>query len=110
MPKKLTTEEWIERAKTRHGDRYDYSKSVYTGSKDKITITCKEHGDFEVLAQMHVTRGDGCPRCSSIAKVGKLRLTNEEFISRLYSIFGEKYDYSKVDYVDIQTKICISSI
>lgn len=98
MPKKLTTEEWIERAKTRHGDRYDYSKSVYTGSKDKITITCKEHGDFEVLAQMHVTRGDGCPRCSSIAKGGKLRLTNEEFISRLYSIFGDKYDYSKVEY------------
>lgn len=51
MPKKLTTEEWIARAKEKHGDKYDYSKSIYTGSQNKITVTCPEHGDFEVIAQ-----------------------------------------------------------
>lgn len=30
MPKKLTTEEWINKARIKHGDKYDYSKSVYT--------------------------------------------------------------------------------
>jgi hypothetical protein len=98
MPKKLTTEEWIARAKEKHGDKYDYSKSIYTGSQNKITVTCPEHGDFEVIAQMHVRRGDGCHKCASLAKSTKLRLSNEEFINRLYNTFGDKYDYSKVRY------------
>lgn len=46
MPKKLTTEEWIARAKEKHGDKYDYSKSIYTGSQNKITVTCPEHNTF----------------------------------------------------------------
>ena len=25
MPKKLTTEEWINKARIKHGDKYDYS-------------------------------------------------------------------------------------
>lgn len=41
MPKKLTTEEWINKARIKHGDKYDYSKSVYTGSRDRIIITCQ---------------------------------------------------------------------
>lgn len=98
MPKKLTTEEWVEKAKIKHGNKYDYSKSVYTGSRDKIIITCPEHGDFEISAQLHISRGDGCPKCASIAKSKKFKLSNEEFLNRLYNIFGDRYDYSKVEY------------
>lgn len=46
MPKKLTTEEWINKARIKHGDKYDYSKSVYTGSRDRIIITCPKHNTF----------------------------------------------------------------
>ena len=52
MPKKLTTEEWINKARIKHGDKYDYSKSVYTGSRDRIIITCPKHGDFIPLYQI----------------------------------------------------------
>lgn len=31
MPKKLTTEEWINKARIKHGDNYDYSKVKYNG-------------------------------------------------------------------------------
>ena len=41
------TQVFIEKARVKHGDRYDYSKVVYVRSKDKVIITCKEHGDFE---------------------------------------------------------------
>lgn len=98
MPKKLTTEEWINKARIKHGDKYDYSKSVYTGSRDRIIITCPKHGDFTAISGLHISRGDGCPECASLAKSSKLSLSNEEFINRLRDMFGDNYDYSKVKY------------
>ena len=35
------------------------------------------------------------------------KLTTEEFIKRVREIHGDKYDYSKVKYVNNRTKICI---
>ncbi len=47
MPNKLTTEEFIRRAREKHGDdKYDYSKSVYEGSAKKLIIICFEHAEF----------------------------------------------------------------
>jgi len=42
----MTTEEFIKKAKKVHGDKYDYSKSVYTGYNNKITIICPIHGEY----------------------------------------------------------------
>ncbi|WP_340375900.1 hypothetical protein U5640_12535 [Streptomyces sp. SS7] len=58
----LTTEEWIERAYEIHGDRYDYGQVVYVRGRDKVQITCREHGDFEQQAASHLF-GCGCPAC-----------------------------------------------
>ena len=46
MPKKLTKEEFIRRARKTHGDKYDYSKVVYKNSEEKVCIVCHKHGDF----------------------------------------------------------------
>lgn len=46
MPKKLTTEEWVAKARAVHGDRYDYSKVEYINGKTKVCIICPEHGEF----------------------------------------------------------------
>ena len=35
------------------------------------------------------------------------RLTVEEFISRAKNLYGDKYDYSKVEYKNTETKVCI---
>lgn len=45
MPKRLTTEEFIAKAKAVHGDKYDYSKSNYESSMTKLIIICKAHGE-----------------------------------------------------------------
>ena len=63
--KKLTTEEFIEKAKRKHGDRYDYSKVDYKDSHSKITIICKKHGEFLQLPTHHLCYGHDCPRCNS---------------------------------------------
>ena len=60
---KLTTDEFIERAVSVHGNRYDYSSSVYRGSALKITIRCKKHGEFNQKASHHLS-GHNCSKCS----------------------------------------------
>lgn len=60
---KLTTEEFIKKAKKVHGDKYDYSKSIYEGTKIPIKIICPKHGEFNQAPNDHLN-GKGCPKCS----------------------------------------------
>lgn len=62
MPKRVTSEEYFCRVRAIHGDRYDYSKSVYFNMHSKIEIICPEHGVFWQSAQAHL-KGQGCPVC-----------------------------------------------
>jgi len=59
---KKNTNEYIELVKKVHGDKYDYSKTLFKKAKDKIIITCKTHGDFYQEAYCH-SIGVGCPIC-----------------------------------------------
>ncbi|MCL2312944.1 MAG: hypothetical protein FWC41_10755 [Firmicutes bacterium] len=101
--KKLTRENFIEKAKSVHGEKYDYSKVEYNGNKDHVCIICTEHGEFWVTPVNHCSKHNkcGCPKC-----VGRNR-TTEEFIEQSKKIHGGKYDYSKTEYVDYKTKVCI---
>ena len=99
--KKLTTKEFVEKAKQIHGDRYDYSKVDYISAETKVCIICPEHGEFWQTPHAHLN-GHRCPNC-----FGNIKLTNEEFIKRSKEIHGDKYDYSKVDYISAETKVCI---
>ena len=62
----MTTEDFIKKAKEVHGDTYDYSDTVYTGSKDDVTIRCK-HKTFTMRASRHLC-GSGCRKCKREAK------------------------------------------
>ena len=101
MGKKLTTEEFIIKAKEVHGDKYDYSKVNYINVDTKVCIICPTHGEFLQMPSSHLN-GRGCPRCS-----GNKKLTTEEFIIKAREINGDKYDYTKVEYVNNSTKVCI---
>lgn len=104
--RRLTTEEFITKAREVHGDKYDYSKSVYTTKKEKVIITCPIHGDFEQSPDGHL-RGQGCPKCKFEKLANDSRGTTEEFIEKAKQVHGDKYDYSKVNYVNARTKVCI---
>ena len=98
--KKLTTEEFIKRAREVHGDKYDYSLVDYKNMTTKIKIICPVHGVFEQRPSDHL-RGD-CIFCA-----GKNKLTTEEFIKRAKEVHGDKYDYSLVEYKGIYEKVKI---
>ena len=99
--KKKTKEEFIKEATEKHGDKYDYSKVHYVNSKTKVCIICPEHGEFWQEASGHL-RGIGCPKCS-----GNYIPTTEEWVASARKVHGDKYDYSKVEYVNNHTKVCI---
>jgi hypothetical protein len=92
-----TTEDFIQRARDFHGDKYDYGKSVFVRTNDDVIVTCKTHGDFLQKPCDHVRRG-GCPACRGVVGVifGKKDL--EHFLQRATAKHGDKYDYSKTAY------------
>jgi hypothetical protein len=98
---KSTTKEFIEKAKLKHGDIYDYSKVDYVNSKTKVIIICKEHGDFLQSPTDHLS-GKNCSKC-----VGGVKSTTKEFIEKAKLKHGNTYDYSKVEYVNNKTKVII---
>jgi len=97
-----STDEFIANSQAVHGDKYTYENTQYTGALNKITITCKTHGDFVTQPARHVQRGDGCPKCSPVA-----HLTQEDFLQRATERFGDRYDYSLVEFVNVATPVKI---
>ena len=102
----LTQEQFIERSRAKHGDRYDYSLVVYTRTRDKVTIICPEHGEFRQGACEHMA-GQGCKKCSRIENGIKLRKGNDRFIAEAIAVHGVRYDYSMVSYSGAHNKVTI---
>lgn len=59
---KTSINEFIRKAKETHGDKYDYSKSIYISARKNIKIICKTHGEFYQNSRNHWA-GTGCPKC-----------------------------------------------
>lgn len=98
---KCSKEQWAALAETKHNGKYDYSLAEYKGTKEKVRIVCPIHGEFWQNPINHLS-GDGCPKCAKV-----YRPTGSEWIKRASKIHDDKYDYSKVEYVNNSTKICI---
>lgn len=103
---KLTTEEFITKAKAVHGDRYDYSKVKYINNQTKVCIICPIHGDFIQRPLDHI-KGSGCPECGKVKNVESRRKTTDHFIDEARKVHGDKYDYSNVNYESMSKKVCI---
>ena len=99
--RRLTTEEFIKKAKEIHGDKYDYSKVNYIDAQTKVCIICPIHGEFWVKPNTHLN-GKNCLKCSH-----NYRPTTEEWIARCVKRHGDRYDYSKVEYKRGGDKVCI---
>lgn len=118
--KKMTTEEFIEKAKIVHHNYFSYEKTVYKNSNEKVIVTCPLHGDFEVKANNHLN-GVNCKVCQENGikhMTTKLKLVNkstksystEEFINKCKQKYGDIYNYDKTIYVNNRTKVCITCL
>ena len=89
IKKTFTTEDFITKSNEIHNNKYDYSKTIYTGSSNKLTITCPHHGDFEQIAVCHMTNGYGCRRCGfiSTAKNSYLNAISTELTTEFTTLY-----------------------
>lgn len=96
-----TTTQFIARAVSVHGDKYDYKKVAYKNNSQKVVIICAVHGDFLLAPKSHIS-GIGCTRCS-----GKAKRTKKTFIEDAVACHGNKYSYDKVVYKNPKDKLII---
>lgn len=94
--------EFIRRANIVHKNKYVYSKVNYIKNSTKVCIICPEHGEFWQRPCNHVLRKQGCPSCS-----GNKKMTRDEFIEKGNKIHNYNFNYSKVEYLNNQKKVCI---
>lgn len=61
---KKLKEKFVEKAKSKFGEKFDYSQGEYQGSRKLLKIICPIHGEFEMLPETHLKSITGCPKCS----------------------------------------------
>lgn len=93
---KIDTDEFIKRATEVHGDKYDYTSTVYVKAHSKLTIVCPEHGPFQQVAKEHYKYG--CKQCAIASRGESRRMTTSQFSDKAFSVHGDKYSYHLVDY------------
>lgn len=102
----LTVDEFINKAKQVHGDKYDYSKVIYTNYLTKVVITCPLHGDFEQLPLNHL-KGAGCCICSKERTSNSKKVNLQESLNKASNTHNNFYNYSKVKFNKTSDKVTI---
>ena len=103
-----TTQEFIEKANKKHGDKFDYSKTEYVNSQKIVTIICPIHNrEFQQTPNNHLSGKKGCPDCAKRRRREACSSTTQEFIEKANKKHNDKYVYSKTEYVNYHTKVTI---
>lgn len=89
---------FLELARNKHLDRYDYSGVKYVNSRTKVDIICNKHGLFKQVPSSHL-RGNGCSACFNESR------KNNKIISQFILKHGNKYDYSRLEYINNTSKV-----
>lgn len=103
---KTKLEDFIVKAKEIHNNKYNYSNVAFSGMTKPVTIICPKHGPFSMRPSNHIN-GQGCPMCANEKKGEYRKINIENFVERATEKHNGKYDYSKVEYINNHTKVCI---
>jgi len=95
------TDAFIRKAKTIHGDKYDYAKVVYINNLTKVIINCPNHGEFNQTPNCHLNQSQGCPQCKTIgwgsSKENWINFTEERScIFYIINCYNEEEEFIKM--------------
>lgn len=97
--------DWVERFRSVHGDRYDYSRVQYTDYKKPVEIICPEHGAFTQTPDNHFRGKQGCPKCKGARIRASKQMSVEEFIRRATEVHGGRFLYPRVQFTNVLTGV-----
>jgi hypothetical protein len=101
----INKKKFITRSKEFHNDFYDYEQVKFITKRIKVKIKCPVHGFFWQAPENHLV--SGCAECGEIQRRKLRRLTTDSFIKKAKKIHGDRYDYSKTNYIDHKTDVII---
>jgi hypothetical protein len=102
----ISFEEFLRRARAAHGEKYQYVKSSYTVSDNKLTIICPKHGPFQQSGYSHM-QGRGCDKCAHEKMAEKRKMPFAEFVRSARAVHGDKYEYDESSFMGAQDKMII---
>jgi len=103
---RLNTQKFIERAKTVHGNAYDYSETVYVKSMVKVKVKCHKCGHkWKILPHNHL-KGNGCKKCAYKNLTQNQPWQHEDFVLAARRVHGDGYEYVG-EYLNTKTPTCI---
>lgn len=100
--KTYDTKEFKKKIEAIHGDKFILDKVEYVNNKTKVTVTCREHGDFTITPN-HLLSGRGCPKCSK-----NYHYSTKEIIEKFREVHGETYLYDNVEYVSTHANVIVT--
>ena len=91
-----TIKDFVSKAISIHGDRYDYSLVEYVNNRTNVKIKCLKHGVFEQVPYIHLS-GSGCPKCSVEHMVSnrdykKLYEHNSQIFMKRYGVINPMFN------------------
>ena len=95
---------WVTKARATHGDKYDYTQSVYTGYKCNIQIVCPTHGVFTQLENNH-RNGCGCPKCGAETRGAARAHTWDSFVAAATDKHESVYTYPAQPFKNSRDKV-----
>lgn len=108
MGKKLTRDEFIEKARAIHGDKYGYDEVEYINNSTKVKIWCTIHKEYFYQTPNSHLLGKSCKKCGYDIVKSKRSMTLNEFIEKANLKYGVgKFDYSLVDIKNTSTPVII---
>ena len=104
--RRLTAEDFIEKAKKVYGDEYTYKNTIFKEYGKPITITCKIHGNFK-RDPAYFLKGGGCFKCLK-EKITKRK--TDKFIELSKAIHvdehgNELYGYDRCIFTGTHNKV-----
>ena len=106
MPRKLTTEDFIAKARAKHGDKYGYEKVLYINNRTEVEIYCKTCQKYFMQSPDSHLQGKGCRDCGY--KASHPIMSVEEFVKRARAVHGDKYDYSQVKIKSVSDEVTMA--
>lgn len=103
---KINKEYFVGKAKSIHGEKYDYSNIIYKGDKIKCAINCLKHGIFYQSPNSHYV--SGCPDCAKEFNSLNAYSNTENFIKKAFIVHKNFYTYERTNYIGAHKKIIVN--
>lgn len=106
MGARITEEEFLERAKQRFGDRFDYSGIRYRSYKSPFKIRCRLHPvqQITITPEKHLQTTGGCRHCVRERRIALLeRELQRRSAQRPLPLEKDKLKQAKI--VDLSEKL-----